>query len=385
MTSRAANNDEYTEPLSSAALAAQLNLPASVADPALLTYRSVGIGCFGVLMRFGGMPLEKIALFMNSSQVSGKGQFGQAIQLTFKDGALAPYRVVGRASLVAWFFQYSVMGFAFQLVDQGLSKMMGVPATPYGSELMKPPGSSTGQEGDQASLDFRIKSAAKTLLAPILAASLESKVSNRAEVQRYFGKQQFATIESNLLAQRSYPLLSRMAGPAFFPSAMRNTIMCQTTFVLTPITYKLYFPQEHKTKSSLFWYGLSMNIFVGNVAAITQQALWGRSLDMLAEKGRIDYSAVIRQGLHKEGIAAFFTVPKWGSRVLMNAPAQGVLPWFYNDVLPLGERTVLAAVKTCVYEPFWNEVEHTTTARLPEAVKVETQGPPRFTANSPRS
>ena len=26
-------------------------------------------------------------------------------------------------------------------------------------------------------------------------------------------------------------------------------------------------------------YGLTMNIFVGNVIAITQQALWGRSLD----------------------------------------------------------------------------------------------------------
>lgn len=58
-------------------------------------------------MRFSGMPLEKIALVMNSSQVSGKGQFRQAIKLTFQDGALAPYRVVGAASLTAWFLQYS--------------------------------------------------------------------------------------------------------------------------------------------------------------------------------------------------------------------------------------------------------------------------------------
>jgi hypothetical protein len=96
--------------------------------------------------------------------------------------------------------------------------------------------------------------------------------------------------------------------------------MCQTTFVLTPITYKHYFPQEHKSKSSLFWYGLTMNIFVGNVLAITQQALWGRSLDMLAEKGRIVYTDVIRQGLQKEGVAAFFASHKWSCRVMMNAP-----------------------------------------------------------------
>lgn len=275
-----------------------------------------------------------------------------------------------------------VMGMAYQCVDRALSNLLGVPATPYGAELMKPPADTSS---DDVPLDFRIKSSFKTLLAPVLAASLESKVSNRAEVQRYFGKQQFATIESNLLARKSYPLLSRMAGPAFLPSMMRNMIMCQTTFVLTPITYKLYFPQERKSKSSLFWYGLSMNIFVGNVAAITQQALWGRSLDMLRQEGHINYSTVIRQGLQKEGMAAFFTIPKWSSRVLMNCPAQGVLPWFYNDVLPYGEEMVLSAVKNFVYEPFWKEVEHTTTtAHLPEAVEVEAQAPRSFTASSPR-
>lgn len=29
------------------------------------------------------------------------------------------------------------------------------------------------------------------------------------------------------------------------------------------------------------------------------------------------------------------------TRVLMNAPVQGTLPWFYNQVLPAGEKTVL--------------------------------------------
>ena len=160
--------------------------------------------------------------------------------------------------------------------------------------------------------------------------------------------------------------------------------MCQTTFVLTPITYKLYFPQEQKSKSSLFWYGLSMNIFVGNVVAITQQALWGRSLDMLAREGTIDYGVVIKNGLQKEGMSAFFTVPKWCSRVMMNAPAQGVLPWFYNDVLPLGERSVLTLVKNLIYEPFWKEVElGQAAAALPETVQLKANGQ-NFAASSPR-
>ena len=78
-------------------------------DSILVAYRSVGLGTFGAVMRFAGMPLEKIALFMNSSQVTGKNQFAQSIKLTFKEGALAPYKVVGPASLVAWFMQYSGM------------------------------------------------------------------------------------------------------------------------------------------------------------------------------------------------------------------------------------------------------------------------------------
>lgn len=90
-------------------VADRVGLPYSIAEPALVTYRSVGIGVFGVVTRFSGMPLEKIALYMNSSQVSGRGQLQQAIKLTFRQGLLAPYRVVGKASVVAWFFQYSVM------------------------------------------------------------------------------------------------------------------------------------------------------------------------------------------------------------------------------------------------------------------------------------
>ena len=283
----------------------ETQMPQWVVEPSLLVYRSTGIGIFGICMRWAGMPLEKIALFMNSSQVSGKNQFRQAIRLTFQEGVLAPYKVVGPASITAWFFQYSVMGFAFQFFDHGLSKMLGVKPVYYGEELLTPP------TKDGQSLDYRV--CLKGLLVPVMAASLETNVSNRAEVQRYYGPQKFAAIERSLKASP----LKRVAGPAFTPCMMRNLIMCQTTFLLTPITYKLYFPQEQKNKTTMFWYGLGMNVFVGNVAAITQQALWGRSLDYLAKHGQIQYGSLIKESIQKEGISAFFTVPKWFSRVLM--------------------------------------------------------------------
>ena len=86
-----------------------MTMSSELQDSILVAYRSIGLGTFGAVMRFAGMPLEKIALFMNSSQVTGKNQFAQSIKLTFKEGALAPYKVVGPASLVAWFMQYSGM------------------------------------------------------------------------------------------------------------------------------------------------------------------------------------------------------------------------------------------------------------------------------------
>jgi hypothetical protein len=242
----------------------QEGLPDGVAEGTLVTYRSIGIGLFGVGMRFAGMPLEKIALFMNSSQVSGKNPFRQSMRLTFQEGALAPYRVVTGASLTAWFLQYGVMGFAFQFFDHGLSNLMGVKPMYYGQQLMDP-----ATRNDESS-SYKAKFAAKTLLAPMLAASIESKVSNRAEVQRYFGPEKFAKIE----ARMARGTIARAAGPAFMSNFMRNCVMCNTTFIMTPLTYKLYFPQEEKSMSTLFCYGLGMNIFVGNVVAISQQALW---------------------------------------------------------------------------------------------------------------
>mmetsp|Transcript_22226 Transcript_22226/g.61935 ORF Transcript_22226/g.61935 Transcript_22226/m.61935 type:complete len:359 (-) Transcript_22226:1548-2624(-) len=332
-------------------VAEQAGLPLSIAEPTLVTYRSIGIGMFGVVMRFAGMPLEKIALFMNSSQVSGSGQLQQAARLTFKDGMLAPYRVVGPASITAWFFQYSVMGLAFQFFDHGLSNLLGVKPVYYGNELMLP------RLEDETSATDNIKYGFKTLVSPIFSAAIETKVSNRAEVQRFFGLEKFASIEKSMNARS----LSRVAGPAFAPGMMRNFIMCQTTFIITPITYKLYFPQERKSNRSLFWFGLGMNIFVGNVAAITQQSLWGRSLDYLGTHGKIEYKKIISESYKRDGAKAFFTGPKWFSRVLMNAPAQGVLPWFYNEVLPIGEPAVMNVVKQ-IYEMRFKDIRRNATA-----------------------
>ena len=107
------------------------NLPTSVQSTILVTYRSVGLGLYGALIRYAGMPLEKIALYMNSSQVSGKNQLRQAIQLTFQDGAkrsfFTPYKVVGMASGVSWFLSYSVMGkFSFEdFCQQSLLSLVG--------------------------------------------------------------------------------------------------------------------------------------------------------------------------------------------------------------------------------------------------------------------
>ena len=214
-------------------------LPPDVEHSVLVAYRSAGLGVFGAIARYAGMPLEKIALVMNSSQVSGSGQLGQAFRITFKDGALAPYRVVGRASFVAWFMQYSVMGFVFQTCDSLLAKAMGVPRVLYGEELMlskeqreerranaavaaaaaatdggakaaaaaadasrlPPRGLSVYKEGEGSSsapaagasvavatvASLPMLMAAKALLAPVLAGSIESVVANRAEAQRYYG------------------------------------------------------------------------------------------------------------------------------------------------------------------------------------------------------
>eukprot|EP00979_Chaetoceros_neogracilis_P018062 scaffold10550_cov271-Chaetoceros_neogracile.AAC.41 len=323
-------------------------LSESVQSATMMTYRSVGLGVYGAAIRFVGMPLEKIALYMNSAQVSGENQLRQAVQLAFQDGKggssfLAPYKVVGPASGIAWFLQYSVMGMVFQVVDKTLSQAMGVPVMPYGKKLMENPESDVRESSD---LVTTMKSCSKILLAPVIAGMVESVVANRAEAQRYFGIHKFSQMEAAL----KWNPISKMCGPAYLVNSSRNLIMSATSFVITPVLYRKYFPQEQKSQGTLFWFGLGVNIFIGNVVAITQQALWGRALDYAASgttvARNIHYKSVIQEGLVKEGKSAFFTMPKWASRVLMNAPVQGTLPWFYNEILPLGEGAVLSAANS---------------------------------------
>jgi hypothetical protein len=326
-----------------------IELPESVQGATLIAYRSIGLGLYGASIRFVGMPLEKIALFMNSAQVSGECQIRQALHLTFQDGKggrslLSPYSVVGPASGIAWFLQYSVMGMVFQVVDKGLSESMGLPVMPYGSQLMEDPKNDVEQSTDVLAT---MKSCSKILLAPAIAGMFESVVANRAEVQRYFGIQKFAEMEKAL----KWNPISKICGPAYFANSSRNLIMSATSFVITPVLYRKYYPQEQKSQTTLFWAGLGINIFIGNVVAITQQALWGRALDYAAAAPgtaarNIHYKSVIQEGLAKEGFSAFFTLPKFSSRVLMNAPVQGTLPWFYNEMLPLGEDSVLSAANS---------------------------------------
>ena len=124
----------------------------------LVVYRSSGLGIYGAIMRYIGMPLEKIAIIMNSSQVSGAtsdlGRLRMSFQLAFQDGALAPYKVVGRASMVAWFMQYSVMGFVFQVCDTALSGAFGVPRIAYGRELFQAPAKTPASSERTAPLNF---------------------------------------------------------------------------------------------------------------------------------------------------------------------------------------------------------------------------------------
>ena len=131
--------------------------------------------------------------------------------------------------------------------------------------------------------------------------------------------------------------------------------MSSTSFVVSPILYKNFYPQEQKSSQSLFGFALGLNIFFGNVIAITQQAFWGRTLDYCAAGGGRppNYGEVVRSGLRTEGVAAFFTPAKWFTRVLMNAPAQGTLPWVcecrqpQTDCAPSPPPSGLCATERC--------------------------------------
>ena len=318
-----------------------------------VTYRSAGLGIWGTTLRALGMPLEKVALTANSSQVSGQNILQQAIRITFQDGWFRPYRVITRQSLVAWSLQYSLMGFAFQIADRTLSRILDVPTCASGDELLttsisparvattKLPAThqhnnkATDPSDSSTTAVYAAKVGLKLMAAPLVASCAESMVSNKAEVTRFYSPEMFTQLQASTATRRN--ILQRMAGPAFGANVARNCIMSSSSFVCTPYLFMLAMPEEARNNTNLFWFGMSFNIFAGNVFGVMGQSLWGRSLDQLARQGSISYMQVIKDGWRQEGISAFLTPAKWGSRVLMNAPAQGTIPWFYNSILPLAE------------------------------------------------
>ena len=220
-----------------------MSLPENLVTPCQTTYRSVGLGVYAVVVRYCTMPLEKVAMIANSSLVSsGSNQLGQAWKIATKEGLLAPYLTVGPASITAWFLQYSVMGFVFQTVDAALSASLNTQRMPYGDQLMEPPVKTSS---------FGVATACKAILAPVTAGTIESVVSNRAETQRFWGLGKSAAIERQL----GWSALGRACGPAFVANSARNAVMSTTSFVATPLLFLHGFPQEHKSHSSLFWFG----------------------------------------------------------------------------------------------------------------------------------
>jgi len=248
-------------------------LPANIAENVKMCYRSFGLGMYAVGIRFLTMPLEKTAMVMNSSQVNGSGsaQLRQTMDIVFKEGFGTPYKAVGRASITAWFFQYSVMGFVFQSVDRSLSSALGIDRIPYGDDLMQSDRTTARAIKDKKS-SSNISSIAttsttaatsssgggsttlfafKALLAPAVAGMIESVVANRAEAQRFFGIAKFKSLE----AQLNWSAAGRALGPGFLSNWSRNFIMSGTSFVFTPIMYKVrsnqscvhvFFPESGK-------------------------------------------------------------------------------------------------------------------------------------------
>ena len=49
---------------------------------------------------------------------------------------------------------------------------------------------------------------------------------------------------------------------------------------------------------------------------------------------------MIREGLRQEGIGAFINPSRWITRVGMNLFPQGMIPWYYNTIVPIAEDPV---------------------------------------------
>lgn len=314
-----------------------------------VTYRSAMLGIWGIAVRYAQMPLERLALVANSAQVAGHGQLFKACSLVFKDGWLSPWKVVTARSGLAWFLQYSMIGAAFQVSDRFLSRVMGVEPFAYGDELFKDyEEEEISYEENEANARVEplhlAKLSTKVLLAPTLAAVVESFVSNKAEVERFYGKKEFARVEK-LMVSRGRGVLQGVAGQAFWANAARNGTMSFATFIGTPFLFSTVVREEHKNPSTLACFGMFANLGA-NVVGTVFQSSWGRSLDFLSSQGHLNYGQMVRKGLESEGISAFVNPTKWATRVGMNIIPQGLIPWYYNTIVPLGEG---AAKKTAFY------------------------------------
>jgi hypothetical protein len=234
------------------------------------------------------------------------------------------------------------MGFAFQLADRAASSLLGVDRLVYGAALFEKKdeeeetSNSSAGAGAGVSAFYIARSCTKMVVAPALAGGFESFVSNKAEVERYLGKSEFQRLE---LLGKDGARLKRMAGQAYLANSARNSIMSFSSFVATPFIFSKLCPEEHKSPKTLATFGIVGN-FTANILGTATQSGWGRSLDFLAHEGRLNYKEMIRQGLRQDGFQAFVNPTKWGTRVTANVIPQGMIPWYYNTIVPLAEPSV---------------------------------------------
>ncbi|KAK7242315.1 hypothetical protein SO694_00013480 [Aureococcus anophagefferens] len=180
-----------------------------------------------------------------------------------------------------------------------------------------------------------LKTAGKLALVPVVAGAPSSR---RREPRGDAAVLRAGHVRGRRGARIGANAFVRACGPAFGANAARNAIMATTSFVARPTLYRKYYPQDQKSKGSLFCFGLGLNIFFGRAGDHAAVAL-GPGAGLGRATGRpVSYAAVVSQGYKAEGLGAFITAPKWFSRVMMNAPIQGTMPWFYNNVLPPSAR-----------------------------------------------
>ena len=252
-----------------------------------VTYRSTMLGFWGIAVRFAAMPLERLALIANSSKVKGQSagaQFKQAAKLVVKDGWLASYRVVSTRSCIAWFLQYSVLGAAFEVSDRILSKATGLQPFVYGDALFN-----KDEEEDMVASSPRpstehvdplhlAKTCTKAVFAPILASYVETMVSNKAEVERFYGKHEFKRLVTDTRAQRG--ILSNIAGPAFHANVGRNAFMSFATFIGAPVMFDAVFTGDAKTPENLAWFGLLSNLVINVFGSACQVGVTRRNIQI---------------------------------------------------------------------------------------------------------